>query len=611
MVVLMAGHQFANAQCPANQVEVNIEMFTDFAPEENYWQLTPAGAGCGNSVIVEGANLDVGCAGVASAANGEEYPAYDTVWVGPLCLDSGSYDIVFVDSWGDGMMTFNVFEGTTLMNVFVGTGSGNTSTFTIGMSNLPQNDEPCNATLIYPDSMPVLLTNMAATAALGEPAPMSLGCNIPGSWCENGLLHTVWVTFEPQPNTAYLISTCDSLSVLDSQIALYRVSDCNDFSTYELVHSNDDQTNGCNAGSFYASTLTTSCLDTAYTYLIQVDGYGTDMGNFAIRIETTNVVNDTLEAYVSGITCPVNPGDSVTGAIQPYILDLGVDLHCSWTSDNGFTSGSNYIDGLLPGTYFLTAIDGCNQTYTAQYSIIEPAPWNVTVESVGPGCPNSNDGYINVTPQGATAPYYIFWSGPNGFWGSDLSIDSLDLGAYTGYLNDNYGCFYPVNVTLESSLVIETGLPDTTQICFGDELMLTCGTLPDSATVIWSDGTVGTQLYYPPLSFPVTSQVDFTVTISTPDGCEQTNTVIVQVDQSCTMVDNLMDHSSLVFPNPSNNSFTFKASSAGVYQVFDAQGKWLESHNVKVNEVMNIGNSWASGLYWITNGVESTRLVKQ
>jgi len=91
----------------------------------------------------------------------------------------------------------------------------------------------------------------------------------------------------------------------------------------------------------------------------------------------------------------------------------------------------------------------------------------------------------------------------------------------------------------------------------------------------------------------------------------KTNTVIVQVDQSCTMVDDLMDHSSLVFPNPSNNSFTFKASSAGVYQVFDEKGKWLESHNVKVNEVMNIGTSWASGLYWITNGVESTRLVKQ
>ena len=106
-------------------------MFTDFFPEENYWQLTPNGAGCGNSVITEGANLDVGCAGNVSAANGEEYLPNDTVWVGPLCLDSGSYDIIFVDSWGDGGMGFQVFEGTTLMNVFMGSGTGNVFTFTI------------------------------------------------------------------------------------------------------------------------------------------------------------------------------------------------------------------------------------------------------------------------------------------------------------------------------------------------------------------------------------------------------------------------------------------------------------------------------------------------
>ena len=610
MILAMASIS-AFAQCPANQVEVTIQMFTDFYPEENYWQLTPSGAGCGNSVIVEGANLDVGCLGATSAANGEEYLPNDTVWTNGLCLDSGAYDLIFVDSWGDGGMEFMVYENGTLMNAFAGSDLSNVFTFTLGTSNLPVNDLPCDATLIYPDSVPTLLSNMAATSSLGEPIPMGLGCAVPGSWCETTVTNSVWATFVPAPNTTYLISTCDSLTDLDTQIALYKVGDCNDFATYTLVHANDDQVNGCNSGAFYASTFTTSCLDTAYQYLLQIDGYGSTVGNFALRIETVSFINDTLDAFVVPINCPISNTDTSTASIMPFILDMGIDLHCSWTSNNGFESGDTYIEGLGAGTYYLTAIDGCNNTYTAQYDISVPAPWEVTVTAVGPACPESNDGSISVVAAGATAPYFMFWSGPNNFFEYTLDIANLDEGIYVGYLSDNYGCPYEMQFTLEPTLDLNPGLPDTTQICFGDALNLICGTLPADATILWSDGSTGSTLNYPAMSFPVTSQVDFSVTISTPQGCEETHNVVVLVDQSCVGVDELTNNTVSIYPNPSKDAFQLRSLVGGVFNVTNAQGQWVESLKLAPNSSVLIGETWASGLYVITNGEESIRLIKE
>ena len=599
------------AQCPANQVEVYIQMYTDFYPEENYWQLTPTGLGCGNGVIVEGANLDVGCAGFESAANGEEYMQNDTVIVGPLCLDSGAYDLIFVDSWGDGGMEFMVYENGTLMNVFAGSGNGNVFTFALGSSNLPMNDLPCNATMIYPDSSAILMSNLAATSSEGEPIPMGLGCDVPGSWCETTLTNSVWATFVPSANATYLISTCDSLTNLDTQIALYRVDDCNDFTTYTLVHANDDQTNGCNSGAFFASTLTTSCLDTAFQYLIQIDGYGGSVGDFALRIETVSLINDTLDAFVVPINCPLSGSDSSTASIMPFILDMGIDLHCSWTSTNGFESSENYIQGLTAGTYYLTAIDACNNTYNTQFEITVPEPWNVTVNANGPACPESNDGSIGVIASGATAPYFMFWSGPNNFFAYELDIANLDEGIYNGYLNDNFGCPYEVQVTLEPSLDLNPGLPDTTQICFGDPLNLVCGTLPADATILWSDGSTSSTLSYPAMSFPVTSQVDFSITISTPQGCEETHNVVVLVDQTCVGVNELSDASIQVFPNPSKHSFQINSILGGDFVITNAQGQWIERISVQPMSTISIGENWASGLYVITHGDQRMRLIKE
>ena len=51
---------------------------------------------------------------------------------------------------------------------------------------------------------------------------------------------SVWLTFTPETTDPVTITTCSDSSTFDTQLALYRATDCGDFSTYELIGSNDD-----------------------------------------------------------------------------------------------------------------------------------------------------------------------------------------------------------------------------------------------------------------------------------------------------------------------------------------------------------------------------------
>lgn len=100
-----------NAQCPAGQVEVNVDVVTDNFGYEAYWQLLPSGNNCGNGQVFTGGNMTIGCnGGGVQAQNMTGYGNNTTISEGPWCLTDGSnYDIYSVDDWGDGGNRFEVF----------------------------------------------------------------------------------------------------------------------------------------------------------------------------------------------------------------------------------------------------------------------------------------------------------------------------------------------------------------------------------------------------------------------------------------------------------------------------------------------------------------------
>ncbi len=101
------------AQCPAGQSEVFIEVHTDAYGYEIYWQLVPVGNACGTGTLFEGGNVLVGCNGAgAQTQNPGGYGDMIDTLEGPWCLtDNASYDIIYVDDWGDAGADFTINIG--------------------------------------------------------------------------------------------------------------------------------------------------------------------------------------------------------------------------------------------------------------------------------------------------------------------------------------------------------------------------------------------------------------------------------------------------------------------------------------------------------------------
>lgn len=127
LIVLFIGISTAHAVCPGGQVEVTIEVHTDDYGYESYWQLVPAGNTCGSGTIFSGGNAAVGCSGGGQqSVTSGGYASNAVISQGPWCLTSGgSYDIIFVDAYGDGGSSFTVFiDGLPIYSGLTGSGNG-------------------------------------------------------------------------------------------------------------------------------------------------------------------------------------------------------------------------------------------------------------------------------------------------------------------------------------------------------------------------------------------------------------------------------------------------------------------------------------------------------
>lgn len=445
------------AQCAAGETSVTFVMHTDAWAYENYWQLNVAGTGCTDLPIAEGANLNVGCAGTESANSANGYANNSTITEGPFCLVTGSdYELVYVDSYGDGGLVIEVFENGALTHVYSGGGNGNVWTFTVGVSTAPAYDSPCSAIEITADGPSLLLNNTDAIAGFGEIAPAGVDCGVYGFWCEGNSTNSIWAKFIPTTNaTSFEVTTCNPGTSTDTQIAIYKVTDCSDFSTFELVSSNDDMIGGCSAGEYYASQTYTSCLEAGQLYLIQLDGWEGDVGEMELSVHTYSS-SISWDALVNGISCPLNKGETGDGSVYPYSIGAGANFTSVWTGPFGFTSSEQYLQNVDPGTYTLTATTGCGEVHTQTFDIVQPEPWMVTTDIILPNCDVNNDAAIQVNVAGATAPYAFAWSDLAGTpIGTDNPLTGVGMGTYNMVITDGNDCTYPFSFVISECVGVE------------------------------------------------------------------------------------------------------------------------------------------------------------
>jgi Secretion system C-terminal sorting domain len=155
-----------------------------------------------------------------------------------------------------------------------------------------ENDAPCGAITLATDGSIYEGNNTGATVDTLEVAPPDGDCADQGAWCNSDLSNSVWYKFVA-PSEGVLISTCNEGSFLDTQIAIWEYSVCEDYTTYSLKGANDDAGFDenfdpiCNSDSSTSvASIAQACfLNVGQTYLVQVDGYSSSsVGSFKITI---------------------------------------------------------------------------------------------------------------------------------------------------------------------------------------------------------------------------------------------------------------------------------------------------------------------------------------
>ncbi|MFN0031564.1 MAG: T9SS type A sorting domain-containing protein [Flavobacteriales bacterium] len=234
----------------------------------------------------------------------------------------------------------------------------------------PLNDMPCNAADLVVNAPPTAGSNMFATAEPDEVHPGGGACQDPMVWCAFDSLATisVWYKFVAT-NTVATVSTCLPGTSLDSQVAIYSVGNCSDYTTYTLLAANDDTPGGCPAANTtFASYQELTGLTIGNTYYVQVDGYGGSDNPFNIQVSAPDNVGEYLAASFRVFPNPakdvLNVAYSGKGLLQ--IFDARGAL-AQKAQANGNTTIN--ISTLPAGMYTITLADGAHTT--AQRFVVE------------------------------------------------------------------------------------------------------------------------------------------------------------------------------------------------------------------------------------------------
>lgn len=587
--------QFALGQCEIGEVEVTFNVYVDNWGQETYWELVPAGNGCGNGTLAFGSNAEeVGCNNTTTVSDNAGYPDNTMITEGPWCLTEGqSYDLHFVDSYGDGGLVFEILYNGVLSEVYYGSGSGNVWTFEAGNSDLPSFDQPCGATEVLTNGTPLVLNNVDAIAAFGEIHPPTDGCSLYGAWCEGGVSNSIWAWFQVPDGGTYEVSTCNPNTTFDTQIAVWAGVDCGDLSAFELLSSQDDA--ACGEGNGYASTCFVSCLNPGETYFIQIDGWNGETGNAEITV-TPMDMDETLEAYEGDVSCPLDKGETGNGYIQTFLMGSGSNFSAEWTGPNGYTSNANWIYNLEPGTYTVTIESACGNVFEESYTITQPAGWSVNFDVQQPSCPNSENGEIEVIVNGATAPYEFNWIGPDGYTGVGPLLGDLLPGDYNLFITDERDCGYDQTITLNPEGDFSFDLGPDTILCLGEAYLLSG---PVGLSYLWQDGSEN-QFYNIETSDWGIGQHVVILVAETSDGCSYTDPFIFSVE-ICDNVDENVGAGVQLFPNPSSGVFQIE-NTIGEYTscyVTDMAGKKVISKMILKRGLNEIELNLAAGNYLV------------
>ena len=302
------------------------------------------------------------------------------------------------------------------------------------------NDTVCGAEMLQVDGTVYTFNNTGATAAVGEAAIVPQGTypdgynvtNLPTlTWGSAFADGSNWYTFVAPASGSMWFSGQDE-NFFASQIAIYELTDCADFSTFSLVAASDQMNDFGNEDQFddikVAPHFTVCGLTPGATYYVMHDAWGNGFdpaifGQYSIKM--TEIV---LEA--GSFTDVIN---TCTGSTVDLFNGItGNDAGGVWTAEVP-AAGTGITDSLWNSTGL------AYQLFNFEYRVTEGCAYDSIVAQVDVYEPSTagEDGTISVC---RNEPYDLL-SGLNG---------TADLG----------GTWYnPSNQPLASSAVVSSNIP--------------------------------------------------------------------------------------------------------------------------------------------------------
>jgi gliding motility-associated-like protein len=241
-------------------------------------------------------------------------------------------------------------------------------------------------------------------------------------------------------------------------------------------------------------------------------GYSFNWNNFQITEDLNNLfagtytfqVSDQLGCTLDTVITLTQPSQITLIVSQANILCHGnntgfIDLQASGGTPNYTYEWSNGattedISSLVSGTYNVITTDANSCQQTTNVIITQPAtPLSVTEIHQDIICFGGNNGSIDLTVTGGTAPYLYTWS--NGLNAQDLA--NLVAGNYTVNVQDANGCSQLLTISIDQPAAQTTLSANIDKVeCFGNasgsiDLTVVGGTSP--YTYSWNNGTYLTQ----------------------------------------------------------------------------------------------------------------------
>jgi gliding motility-associated-like protein len=159
-----------------------------------------------------------------------------------------------------------------------------------------------------------------------------------------------------------------------------------------------------------------------------IDSWGcTGTNTYNLSDQPEIIINESI----TSVGCSGDESGSITlqvsGGTPSYLINWS-------TGTNGLS-----ISNISPGTYQVTITDANSCNITESYNVGVAAPIDISIIAKNPSCFGYNDGTIQLSAIGGTAPFnYLFDFNGSHFTGSNAN--NLQPGTYTIYLEDAQGC---------------------------------------------------------------------------------------------------------------------------------------------------------------------------